>query len=142
MKFSLAYHAENVRTVIHNFFPVFVSRGVVQISAYIDAFLASWLPTGAVAALAYAQTLYTLPVSLGMSVSAAELPVMSGALGAADEVATILHNRLNHGLRKSLSWSFLPLLVFSCSATSSLQLSISPAASCTTMSFTCWGISG
>ncbi|MGB2668675.1 MAG: murein biosynthesis integral membrane protein MurJ [Candidatus Acidiferrum sp.] len=101
LKFSLAYHAENVRTVIHNFFPVFVSRGVVQISAYIDAFLASWLPTGAVAALAYAQTLYTLPVSLfGMSVSAAELPVMSGALGAADEVAAILRNRLNHGLRQ------------------------------------------
>jgi putative peptidoglycan lipid II flippase len=101
LKLSLAYHAENVRTVIHNFFPVFVSRGVVQISAYIDAFLASWLPTGAVAALAYAQTLYTLPVSLfGMSVSAAELPVMSGALGAADEVAGILRNRLNHGLRQ------------------------------------------
>jgi len=41
----------------------------------VDALLASLLPTGAVAALAYAQTLYTLPVSLfGMSVSAAELP--------------------------------------------------------------------
>ena len=56
LKLSLAHRAENVRVVIHNFFPVFVSRGVVQISAYIDAFLASWLPTGAVAALAYAQT--------------------------------------------------------------------------------------
>jgi putative peptidoglycan lipid II flippase len=90
-----------VRVVIHNFFPVFVSRGVVQISAYIDAFLASWLPTGAVSALAYAQTLYTLPVSLfGMSVSAAELPVMSGALGAADEVAGILRARMNSGLRQ------------------------------------------
>jgi len=101
LKLSLAHQAENVRTVIRNFFPVFISRGVVQISAYIDAFLASWLPTGAVAALAYAQTLYTLPVSLfGMSVSAAELPVMSGALGAADEVAGILRNRLNHGLRQ------------------------------------------
>jgi len=74
---------------------------VVQISAYIDAFLASWLPTGAVSALAYAQTLYTLPVSLfGMSVSAAELPVMSGALGAADEVAGILRTRMNSGLRQ------------------------------------------
>ena len=88
LKLSLAHEAESVRTVIRNFFPVFVSRGVVQISAYIDAFLASWLPTGAVAALAYAQTLYTLPVSLfGMSVSAAELPLMSGAVGAADEIA-------------------------------------------------------
>ena len=101
LKLSLAYQAENVRTVIKNFVPVFIGRGVVQISAYIDAFLASWLPTGAVSALAYAQTLYTLPVSLfGMSVSAAELPVMSGALGAADEVAQILRTRLNNGLRQ------------------------------------------
>ena len=101
LKFSLSYQAENVRTVIRNFIPVFIGRGVVQISAYIDAFLASWLPTGAVSALAYAQTLYTLPVSLfGMSVSAAELPVMSGALGAAEEVAQLLRARLNRGLRQ------------------------------------------
>ena len=101
LKLTLAHQAENVRTVIRNFFPVFVGRGVVQISAYVDAFLASWLPTGAVAALAYAQTLYTLPVSLfGMSVSAAELPVMSGAIGEADEVAGILRSRLNNGLRQ------------------------------------------
>ncbi len=101
LKLSLAHQAEHVRTVIRNFFPVFISRGVVQISAYVDAFLASWLPTGAVSALAYAQTLYTLPVSLfGMSVSAAELPVMSGALGAADEVAGILRTRMNSGLRQ------------------------------------------
>ncbi len=97
---TLAHQAENVRTVIRNFFPVFISRGVVQISAYIDAFLASWLP-GAVAGLAYAQTLYTLPVSLfGMSVSAAELPMMSGAVGEAGEVASILRARLNSGLRQ------------------------------------------
>jgi putative peptidoglycan lipid II flippase len=101
LKLSLAHEAENVRTVIRNFFPVFISRGVVQISAYIDAFLASWLPTGAVSALAYAQTLYTLPVSLfGMSVSAAELPVMSGAVGGADEIAGLLRTRINSGLRQ------------------------------------------
>jgi putative peptidoglycan lipid II flippase len=101
LQLALAHEAENVRTVINNFIPVFIGRGVVQISAYIDAFLASWLPTGAVSALAYAQTLYTLPVSLfGMSVSAAELPVMSGALGAADEVAEILRTRLNNGFRQ------------------------------------------
>jgi putative peptidoglycan lipid II flippase len=101
LKLSFAHQAEHVRSVIRNFVPVFISRGVVQISAYVDAFLASWLPTGAVAALAYAQTLYTLPVSLfGMSVSAAELPVMSGAVGDADEVAGILRSRLNAGLRQ------------------------------------------
>jgi putative peptidoglycan lipid II flippase len=67
----------------------------------VDALLASLLPTGAVAALAYAQTLYTLPVSLfGMSVSAAELPAMSGAVGAESHAAEVLRSRLNAGLRQ------------------------------------------
>ncbi len=111
LKPSLAHQAEHVRTVIRNFFPVFISRGVVQISAYVDAYLASWLPIGAVAALAYAQTLYTLPVSLfGMSVSAAELPVMSGALGKAEEVAGVLRTRLNGGLRQ-ISFLVVPSVV-------------------------------
>jgi putative peptidoglycan lipid II flippase len=98
---SLTCYSEHVQTVIRNFFPVFVGRGVVQISAYVDALLASLLPTGAVAALAYAQTLYTLPVSLfGMSVSAAELPLMSGELGSDDQVAAALRTRLDAGLRR------------------------------------------
>jgi putative peptidoglycan lipid II flippase len=89
----------NVRTVTRNFGPVFVSRGVVQISAYVDSLLASLLPTGAVTALANAQLLYTLPVSLfGMSVSAAELPAMSGV---ADVTAfDALRDRLDAGLRQ------------------------------------------
>ena len=67
---------------------MFVGRGVVQISAYVDTVLASLLPTGAVAGLSYAQVLYTLPVSLfGMSVSAAELPAMASAVGSEAERA-------------------------------------------------------
>ena len=101
LRLSLHYQAENVKTVIMNFFPVFVSRGVVQISGYVDALLASLLPTGAVAALANAQTLYLLPVSLfGMSVSAAELPQMSSATGNEEEVAGTLRVRLDAGLRQ------------------------------------------
>ena len=92
----------HVRTVIRNFFPVFMSRGVVQISAFVDAGLASLVPyIGAVSALGYAQSLYTLPVSLfGMSVSAAELPAMSSALGTSAEVAAQLRQRLDSGLRR------------------------------------------
>lgn len=90
-----------VREVIRNFVPVFFSRGVVQISAFVDGMLASPLPTGAVTGLANAQTLYTLPVSLfGMSVSAAELPAMSSALGDHADVAAQLRVRLNAGLRQ------------------------------------------
>ncbi len=97
----LAMRAPSVQTVIRNFGPVFVGRGVVQISAYVDTVLASLLPTGAVAGLAYAQLIYTLPVSLfGMSVSAAELPAMSRAAGDAEERASYLRLRLGAGLRK------------------------------------------
>jgi len=93
--------SDHVKTVVRNFFPVFMSRGVVQISAFVDAVLASFLPVGSVVALTYAQSLYTLPVSLfGMSVSAAELPAMSRALGSTEEVADILRHRLDEGLRR------------------------------------------
>ncbi len=93
--------AEPVRAVVRNFVPVFVGRGVVQISAYVDTVLASFLPTGAVAAVSYAQVLYTLPVSLfGMSVSAAELPEMSSATGTDAERAAYLRGRLESGLRQ------------------------------------------
>jgi len=90
-----------VRTVFRNFTPAFVSRGVLQISAYLDQVLASLLPFGAVAALGYAQTLYTLPVSLfGMSVTAAELPLMSSALGSDAEIAASLRARLEAAMRR------------------------------------------
>ena len=99
--FRLGVHSAHVRKVVRNFWPVFISRGVVQISAYVDTLLASLLPTGAVTGLFNAQLLYTLPVSLfGMSVSAAELPAMSSALGDEQEVAAHLRRRLNAGLRQ------------------------------------------
>jgi putative peptidoglycan lipid II flippase len=98
---NLAASSANVSTVLKNFVPVFISRGVVQISAYVDTLLASLLPTGAVTGLTNAQTLYTLPVSLfGMSVSAAELPAMSSAVGGDAEIAVYLRTRLDRGLRR------------------------------------------
>ena len=99
LRLRLDVRSPRVREVLRNFVPVFVSRGVVQISAYVDALLASLLPTGAVTGLFNAQMLYTLPVSLfGMSVSAAELPAMSSAVG--DDVAEQLRARLDAGLAR------------------------------------------
>ncbi len=93
--------SDHVRTVVRNFVPVFISRGVVQVSAYIDSLIASLLPTGAVVGLTNAQLLYTLPVSLfGISVSAAELPAMARTLGTDPAGANKLQQRLNSGLRQ------------------------------------------
>lgn len=97
---SMSIASADVRTVVVNFVPAFMSRGVVQISAYIDTLLASLLPTGSVTGLLNAQILYTLPVSVfGMSVSAAELPEMASAVGTADRVPEYLRGRLDAGLR-------------------------------------------
>jgi len=94
LRFGMSPH---VHAVMRSFGPVFVSRGVVQISGYVDLYLATYLPLGAATALQYAQTLYLLPVSLfGMSISAAELPEMSSALG---DARAYLNQRLNAGLR-------------------------------------------
>lgn len=108
---SLSLQLASVRLVVKNFVPVVFSRGVVQISAYIDNILASLLPTGAVSALAYAQTLYLLPVSLfGMSVSAAELPAMSQATGSEEEIRAYLRGRLTRGLEQ-IAFFIIPSVV-------------------------------
>lgn len=101
LRFSPGVKSPAVRTVARNFLPAFVGRGVVQISAYIDASIASLLGIGAVTGLVNAQMIYTLPVSLfGMSISAAELPAMSSATGSSDEIAAQLRRRLDGGLRR------------------------------------------
>ena len=104
--FSLSRHdgrltlSEPVRQAVRNFFPVLISRGAVQLTAYIDQWIASWLPTGAVAALANAQLIYTLPVSLfGVSIAASELPAMAGD-AAREQGFEALRARLDTGLRR------------------------------------------
>jgi putative peptidoglycan lipid II flippase len=67
-----------VREVLRAFGPVVAGRGVVQLSSYVQVFLASFLAAGALATLRYSMILYTLPISLfAMSVAAAELPELS-----------------------------------------------------------------
>lgn len=80
LRLSLSLSAPGVREALAAFGPVVAGRGVVQLAGYLDLILASLLATGAVAALANAQVLYLLPISLfGMSVAAAELPELARA---------------------------------------------------------------
>lgn len=101
MRARLSIRDANVQTVLRNFVPVFIGRGVVQISAYADGVLASFVASGAVAILGYAQVIAVLPVSLfGMSVSAAELPAMSSELGSDEAISAALRQRLHDGLHR------------------------------------------
>ena len=102
-KLRLSFDARrpNVRTVLTNFVPVFIGRGVVQLSAFVDTYIASFVVTGAVAILGYAQVLSMLPISLfGMAISAAELPAMSSVSGPATAVAAEIRIRLDRALRR------------------------------------------
>jgi putative peptidoglycan lipid II flippase len=95
-RLSLGRGDPQVAEVVRNFLPVVAGRGVVQLSAYVDMLIASWMPSGTVAAFGYAQAIYLLPISLfGMAVSAAALPSMS----ADAEVRDRLHAQTEAGLR-------------------------------------------
>jgi putative peptidoglycan lipid II flippase len=98
---SLKTRLAPVQKIITNFTPAVVTRGVVQLSAYIDQVLASYLGAASVAAMAYAQTVYTLPVSLfGMAISATALTEMSRATGTREEIVHALEARLTVGIRR------------------------------------------
>ncbi len=101
LRLSLNVGNQKVRLVFANFAPAFVSRGVSQISAFIDGIIASLLPYGSVTALANAQTLYTLPVSLfGMSIAAAELPELSEVAVGGESAHGVLRERLESAMRR------------------------------------------
>jgi putative peptidoglycan lipid II flippase len=58
--------------------PAAFGSGVVQINLFVGAFIASWLPTGAISYLSYADRLNQLPLSvIGVAVSTALLPILS-----------------------------------------------------------------
>lgn len=97
---SLSTKVTGVRKALKAFGPVVAGRGVVQISGYIDLFLASFLVAGALGVLRYATMLYLLPISLfGMSVAASELPELSRF--GKDERAAFL-NRFTQSIRQML----------------------------------------
>jgi putative peptidoglycan lipid II flippase len=110
LRVDLTLKLDSVRQIIRNFVPVVIGRGVVQLSAYVDNVLASFLPSGAVAALGYAQSIYMLPISLfGMSISAAELPTMSQAYGRHDFFET-LRRRVESAFRQ-IAFLVVPSMV-------------------------------
>ena len=77
-RLSLGRRVAGVREAIQNFLPVVAARGVVNISGWLDVFLAHLLVVGAPSLLGYAQTLYLLPIGVfGMAIAASELPEMS-----------------------------------------------------------------
>jgi putative peptidoglycan lipid II flippase len=98
-----------LKTVLLNFAPVLLGRGVVQISAWIDQAIASLVTVGAAGVLFYARNIALLPVSLfGMSISVTELTEMAGRQES--EVAGAIKTRLEPAIR-TISFFVIPSAV-------------------------------
>ncbi len=101
LRVRLDYRREKVRLVVRNFVPVALSRGVVQISQFVDLWIANLLPQGSATLLMTAQTVNLLPISVfGMAVSVSELPEMSSVVGTEDERAVLLRERIAGAVRR------------------------------------------
>lgn len=100
MRVSLGRGVDGVSEALRNFAPVVAARGVVNVSGWLDLFLAGRLMPGAVAVMFYAQTFSNLPISLfGTGVAAAELPEMSRMRGDAER---LLAERVAGSLRRAM----------------------------------------
>ncbi|MDY7095608.1 MAG: murein biosynthesis integral membrane protein MurJ [Acidobacteriota bacterium] len=108
LRISVSTRVAGVRESLRAFGPVLAGRGVVQLSLYLDHFLASFLAVGAISAIRWGSFLYALPVSLfGISVAAAELPELARV---ADGPADRLLQRTRRSLRQ-MSFLVLPTAV-------------------------------
>ena len=96
MRLSPALEDASVRTVVRNFAPSLMSRGVLQVSSFVDLQFATMLSASAVGALSLAQTVTMLPVTLfGTAITAAALPSMSSVGGDGEARNAALRLRLS-----------------------------------------------
>lgn len=110
MRVSLGRGVAGVSEAIRNFVPVVAARGVVNVSGWIDMILAGRLMPGALAVMAYSQTLSNLPIALfGTGVAAAELPEMSRMRG---EPERLLAERVSRSLKRAMYFLIPSALVY------------------------------
>jgi putative peptidoglycan lipid II flippase len=98
LKVGWDINAEPIREIARNAGPAIAGRGVVQLSSYLDLWLAGFIADAGVTAMSNALLLYMLPISLfGMSVAASELPDLAReGTGSMEQ----LRERVNSGLRQ------------------------------------------
>lgn len=78
LKLTLPELNPDMKKLIRLGIPGAISAGVVQVNLFMDMIFASWLPTGAVSYLFYADRLNQLPLGvIGIAISTALLPELS-----------------------------------------------------------------
>lgn len=94
-RLSLPSLTPEVKTLIRLGVPGAISAGVIQVNLFMDMIFASWLPTGAVSYLFYADRLNQLPLGvIGIAISTALLPELAKYIKAGQhEQAQSTQNR-------------------------------------------------
>ena len=86
IRFRLPKLDDNTRRFLKALGPAIVGAGGVQLALFADTLIASFLPTGALSALYYADRINQLPIGVvGIAVGTVLLPEMSRRLAAGDE---------------------------------------------------------
>lgn len=95
LKLTLPRLSPEMNTLIRVGIPGAISAGVIQLNLFMDMIFASWLPTGSISYLFYADRLNQLPLGvIGIAVSTALLPELSKHIKAGQtEKAYHTHNR-------------------------------------------------
>lgn len=95
VRLSLPQLTPEMKTLLQVGFPGAISAGVIQLNLFMDMIFASWLPTGAISYLFYADRLNQLPLGvIGIAISTALLPELSKHITADNhEEASYTQNR-------------------------------------------------
>ncbi len=100
-----------VRRVVTLFLPMMVGTGVAQISSLVDVQIASFLGDASIATLAYAQRIYTLPLSLfGVAIAQVALPTLAHEMAGHKAAGTVEPPEALQG-ELSRSWQRMAFLV-------------------------------
>jgi putative peptidoglycan lipid II flippase len=102
VKIVLPELTPEARSLIRLGIPGAISAGVIQVNLFMDMIFASWLPTGSVSYLFYADRLNQLPLGvIGIAISTALLPELSKHIkaGKIEEV----HHRQNRAIEFALT---------------------------------------
>lgn len=98
----------DVRQFFRALGPAVVGSAGQQIAILADTFLASWMPTGAVSALSYADRLYQLPLGIiGVAAGTVLLPEMTRRLAVGDAAGAVKAQNRSISLSLALSAPFL-----------------------------------
>jgi putative peptidoglycan lipid II flippase len=97
-----------MRTFFKALGPAVIGSAGVQLAIFADTIIASFLPTGAVSSLYFADRIYQLPLGvIGIAAGTVLLPEMSRRIAAGDEAGAYGAQNRTIGLTLALAAPFL-----------------------------------